>query len=115
MFESSAGKKFLYALHPAYKAPSRKTLSSSLLNKVYEMTKTRMNEMISGMQILNIITVESSNIRNNRICNISLHIPSSSIHYISEDILSKQMTATAAAQWLRNHFITLTEGDIARI
>jgi len=115
MFESPAGKKFLHALHPAYKAPSRKTLSGPLLDKVYEMTKMRTNDMISGMQILNIVTDESSNIRNNRICNISLHTPTGHIHYISEDIQSKQMTATAAAQWLRNHLITLTKGDIARI
>ena len=62
MFESPAGKKFLHALHPAYKAPSRKTLSGPLLDKVYEMTKMHTNDMISGMQILNIVTDESSNI-----------------------------------------------------
>src|SRR5205814_3618479 len=32
-----------------------------------------------------------------------------------EDIQSKQMTAAAAAQWLRNHLVTLMKGDIARI
>lgn len=79
------------------------------------MTKTRTNEMISGMQTLNVVTDESSNIRNNRICNISFHTSSGSIHYVSEDIQSKQMTATTAAQWLRNHLITLTNGDISRI
>ena len=115
MFESPARKKFLHALHPAYKAPPRKTLSGPLLDKVYEMTKTHTNEMISGMQTLNIVTDESSNIQNNRICNISLHTPSGRIHYVSEDIQSKQMTATAVAQWLRNHLVTLTKGDIACI
>src|SRR5439155_6012647 len=115
MIESPAGKKFLHALHPAYKAPSRKTLSGPLLDKVYKMTKTRTNEMISGMGTLNIVTDESSNIRNNRIYNISLHTPSGRIHYVSKDIQSKQMTATAVAQWLRNHLVTLMKGDIARI
>src|SRR5579859_402419 len=58
---------------------------------------------------------ESSNIRGSRICNISVHSPSSDLHYISEDICAKQMTAAAAAQWLRNHLTVLSNGNLSRI
>ena len=100
MFESPSGKKFLQALHPAYKPPSRKTISGPLLDKCYEMTKTHTDEMISSLQNINVVTDESSNIRSARICNISVHTSSGSIHYVSEDIKAKQMNATTAAQWL---------------
>src|SRR5439155_10138143 len=56
MFESPSRKKFLQALHPAYKPPSQKTISGPLLDKVYEMTKTRTDEMISNLPNINVIT-----------------------------------------------------------
>jgi len=79
------------------------------------MVKSRTDDMIAVMNLINIVTDESSNIRGSRICNISVHSPSGSLHYISEDIRAKQMTAIAAAQWLRNHLITLSNGDLSRI
>ena len=115
MFESPSGKKFLQALHPVYKHPSRKTISGPLLDKVYEMTKTRTDEMISNLPNINVITDKSSNIQSARISNISVHTPSGTLHYVSEDIQVKQITAIAAAQWLRNHLLAMTNGDLLRI
>src|SRR5579859_6581591 len=97
MFENPFGKKFLHALNPAYKPPSRKTLSGPLLDSTYASTQTRMNELIAPMPNLNIVTDESSNIAGARICNITIHSASGSLHYISEDIRTKQMNAAAAA------------------
>src|SRR6266496_3545211 len=58
---------------------------------------------------------ESSNVRHARICNISIHSEHDSLHYISEDIHAKQMTAVEAAKWLRNHLIGLSNEDLTRI
>jgi len=115
MYELASGKKFIEALNPAYKAPTRKTIAGSLLTSVYTMTKSRTNDIIAAMDLINVITDESSNISGSRICNISVHSPSGSLHYISEDIYAKQMTAPAAAQWLRNHLLELSNGDLSRI
>src|SRR5271155_5396656 len=115
VYESAIGKRFVRALHPAYKAPSRKTISGPLLDKVYDMTKTQSDRMLSSLDTLNVVTDESSNIRSSRICNISVLTPSGSVHYISEDIQAKQMNATAAVQWLRTHLLALANGDPSRI
>ena len=115
MFENASGKMFLRTLNPAYKPPTRKTVSGPLLDSVYTMTKDQTDAMIAAMDLLNIITDESSNIRGSRICNISVHSPSGSLHYLSEDLRAKQMTAAAAAQWLRNHLLVLSNGDLSRI
>jgi len=71
--------------------------------------------MIAAMDLLNIITDESSNIRGFRICNISVHSPSGSLYYLSEDLCAKQMTAAAAAQWLRNHLLVLSNVNLSCI
>ena len=115
MFESEFCKTFLKALNPAYKPPSRKAISGPLLDSVYTMVKNHMDEVIATLPNINIVTDESSNIRNARICNISVHSAIGSLHYISEDIRAKQMTAAASAQWLRNHLHTLSKGDLSRI
>jgi len=115
MFENPFGKKFLHALNPAYKPPSRKTLSGPLLDSTYVSTQTHMNELIATMSNLNIVTDESSNIAGARICNITIHSASGSLHCISEDIRAKQMNAAAAAQWLRNHLLALSNGDLSLI
>src|SRR5579859_7064256 len=114
MFENASSKMFLQVLNPAYKPPTRKTISSPLLNSVYTMNKDRTDAMIAVMDLLNIITDESSNIRGSRIWNISVHSPSGSLHYLSEDLRAKQ-TAAAAAQWLRNHLLVLSNGNFSHI
>ena len=103
------------ALNPAYKPPSPKTISCLLLDSVHSMIKNHVDEVITSLPNINIVTDESSNIKNARICNISVHSGFGSLHYLSEDIRAKQMTAAASAQWLRNHLHTLSKGDLSRI
>ena len=100
MYENAVGKKFLKEMNPAYKPPGRKAIAGPLFDSVFTMTKSRTDDMISALNLINIVTDESSNIRGSRICNISVHSPYGSLHYISEDIRAQQMTAAAAAQWL---------------
>jgi hypothetical protein len=115
MFENPFAKKFLHTLNPAYTPPSRKTVSGPLLDSAYTFTKIQVDAIIATLPNINIVTDESSNIAGSRICNISVHSPSGSLHYISEDIKVKQMTVAVEAQWLRNHLLTLSKGDLFRI
>jgi len=115
VYDNPFGKKFLQTLNPAYKPPSRKLLSGQLLDSVFSVVKARTDEIIAAMPNINVTTDESSNIRGARICNISIHSDSGSLHYVSEDIRAKQMGAVANAEWLRSHLLTLSNNDPTRI
>ena len=115
IFEEPHVKKLIHHLNPAWKPPSRKAISGPLLDAVYANVKKQTDQYISTLPHINIITDESSDINRTRICNISIHSKCGSMHYTSEDIGANRMTAVSAAQWLRNHLITLTNGDLTRL
>jgi len=115
VFDSPFHKQFLESLNPAFKPPSRKMISTHLLDKVFSIVKVRTDDAISAMPNVNVSTDESSNIRGARICNISVHSESGSYHYLSEDIGALQMNATANADWLRTHLLTLSKNDPTRV
>src|SRR5947207_6493515 len=77
--------------------------------------KQQIDELIIELHSLNIVTDESSNIKHMRICNISIHTPHGSLHYISENIHAKRMDAIGAARWLKDHLHTLTNGNLKRL
>ena len=109
-------KKFLSALNPAYKGPpTRKTIAGPLLDAAYSEIKGKVDAILNDLDWLNIVTDESNDINHSRICNISIHTPYGSLHYISEDIGAKRMDAAGCANWLRTHLQKLTDNDFARI
>jgi hypothetical protein len=109
-------KKFLSALNPAYKGPpTRKTIAGPLLDAAYSEIKGKVDAILNDLDWLNIVTDESNDINHSRICNISIHTPYGSLHYISEDIGAKRMDAAGYANWLRTHLQKLTDNDFARI
>lgn len=112
MYENSYTKDFLHRLNPAYKPPSRMTIAGPLLDEVYSAIKARTDVLISSLDGINVITDESSNINTNRIANISVHSRYGALHYVSENIRAKRMTASAAAQWLRNHLLALSNNRL---
>ena len=97
MFESTFATMFLHGLNSAYKPPSRKMISGPLLDTVYSQVKMRTGNVITTLQHINVITGESTNINSTRISNISIQLDASSLHYISEDIRTIQMTAFTSA------------------
>src|SRR5579859_1324885 len=92
LFDNEFGKQFLKALNTAYKPPTRQLLTGRLLDSVYTVVKKHTENIIAAMPNLNVSTDESSNIKSARICNISVHSESGSLHYLSEDILATRMT-----------------------
>src|SRR5579859_5332219 len=115
MYENSFTKDFLRHLNPAYTPPSRAMIAGPLLDEVHSNIKTRTNALVSSLDHINVSTDESSNINSNRIADISIHSEYGGLHYISENIRAKRMTAPAAAQWLRSHLLTLSNYQLNRI
>ena len=115
MFESQFAKDFFNDACPAYKLPSRDAISGPLLDNVYKQVKNRTEQVVEKLLHINVITDESTDINTARICNISIHSPRGSLHYLSEDIRAMQTTAATSAQWLRNHLNQVANHNPDRI
>jgi Protein of unknown function (DUF 659) len=115
IYESDAMKVALNKLNPAYKPPTRQAISTHLLDSAYESLKVKVDAVIQGLHFLNVISDESTNINNNRIFNISLHTDAGAIHWHSEDIGDRQMTASNIANILKTRLLELSNGDLKRI
>jgi hypothetical protein len=81
--ESSTMQQALQHLNLAYKPPFHKTVAGPLLDIAYSGLKVRVGKAIRSEPWLNVITDESSNINNARICNISVHTDLGSFHWLS--------------------------------
>ena len=115
MYENPFSRTFLRNLNPAYKPPSRNTISGPLLEEVHSNIKTRTDILLSSLDCIDVSTDESSNITSARICNISVHSKYGALYYVSEDIGAKRMTSLAATQWLRNHLLVLSNHRLDRV
>lgn len=102
-------------LNPAYKPPTRKTIAGPLLDESFAKLQSQVNQLISGLPLLNIVTDESTNINDARIANISIHTPYGAFHYISEDVGTRRLSAENTATWLQSHLEVLSNGDLSRI
>jgi Protein of unknown function (DUF 659)/hAT family C-terminal dimerisation region len=108
-------KKFLFRLNPAYTPPTRKAIAEPLLDEIYSNVKARTDVLVAHLDRINVSLDESTNIKANRIVNISIHSVYGSLHYISEDVRSKRMTGSATAAWLRDHLRVLSNQRLDRI
>lgn len=70
LLEHPLWREALQALRPDYEVPSRKMLSTSLLNEEYTKVKNEINEKIQQAKILHIAVDGWSNLRNDSIINI---------------------------------------------
>lgn len=102
-------------MNAAYKPPSRKLISGRLLDISYNNWKSKIEETVSNLPYLNVITDGSTNITNQRIHNISIHTNQGSIYHLSKDIGNISMNAMNQAKWLKDHFHDLCNGDFKRI
>lgn len=115
LFESEALLDFLHKLNPAYKPPTRKTISNTLLTNVYDGIKVDVSTILQDLQHINIVTDESTNVNGSRILNLSINTPRGSFHWISEDIGSRQFSATEIVTWLKSQLQILTNNDLKRV
>ena len=114
-FEKPAMQRALHRLNPAYTPPTRKPIAENLLDNAYDKVKAKVDAHLDTLSHLNIVTDESSNINRSRIANISVHTVDGSFHWLSEDIGAMQSNAINVADWLEQHLIKLTNGNLQRI
>lgn len=115
VFESPAMKRALYRLNPAFEPPTRQAISGPLLDSAYNKLKDEVDEILNKETNLNIITDESSNINKSRIANISVNTQFGTFYLLSEDLGAMRSTSTNMANWLEQHLLTLTQGNLQRI
>jgi hypothetical protein len=114
-FEKPAMQRALHRLNPAYTPPTRRPIGEKLLDNAYDSVKAKVDAHLNTLSQLNIITDESSNINHSRIANISIHTADGSFHWLSEDIGALQSNAINVADWLEQHLLKLTNGNLQRI
>lgn len=115
VFESPEMREAFKELHPAYTPPNRKALSGPLLDQVYEKVKVKVDELLSSLQCINIVTDESTDINSTRINNLSIHTPHGAIFWSSDDVGATQNTAENLAQWVKGKMNEISEGNLLRI
>lgn len=93
---------FITALDPSYKPPDRHTISGKILNEYYKQISKEVNALLKTSSHLNIVTDKTTNIRNQRIINLSLTNGKYSFYYCSHDIGSQTINADAVANWVYN-------------
>jgi Protein of unknown function (DUF 659)/hAT family C-terminal dimerisation region/BED zinc finger len=114
-YENRYEKQFLFRLNPAYKPPTCQAIASDLLEEIYSNVKGRTDVLIKHLDRINVSLDETTNIRSNRIVNISIHSVYSSLHYLSKDVRSKRMTGSATAEWLRDDLLVLSNQRLDRV
>jgi hypothetical protein len=78
MFESPEWMEFFKVL--GYTPPTRKTLSSTLLDECYQKVKEDVQAVFRASQQLGIVADESNNIMSDRIENVSVMCKGTSYH-----------------------------------
>jgi hypothetical protein len=99
-------RRFLNRLNPSWPIPSRQTLAGTLLEDGFGRLQEQVNSVIREMHLINVIIDESKNISHARIGNISIHHKEYALHYLSEDLGARRMTAVGATHWLLSHLQT---------
>lgn len=100
-FEASKELRNSYRLlNPAVEFPSRKELSTTLLDKQYELTMSKVYKRLDSEPLLNFSIDETSNICRQRIQNVCINTRSYGAFYgFSEDIKDQTMNAEHSADW----------------
>jgi hypothetical protein len=115
VYDSAEMRDAFKVVNPAYSPPTRKALAGTLLDRVHARVKAHIDDIISGLQHINIVTDESADINSTRIANISIHTSMGAIFWSSDDVGAIQMTADNLATWLRTKLLEISNNDLAKI
>lgn len=98
MFESEKWSKFFKKLRPAFTLPSRKQLSTTLLEKVYNDVRQKVNEDIQKSDAITLISDGWTNIRSEGIINYMVHTNNCDYFYDFSTPKSARHTGNYIAQ-----------------
>jgi hypothetical protein len=96
-----------------YWPPNRILVGGDLLDQQYTEVQSKVNALICGQESLNFVLDESSNIRSQRIVNLSVVIPQyGSIYLPNENIGRQDLTASFFTNWFTKQ---ASQYDLTRI
>jgi hypothetical protein len=99
-FDSTKMQRFLQALNPNYKIPSRTTIATKILDHCYTIVHQQLEKALKRIEYLNICIDETTNIQLNRIINLSITNGERSYYWCSKDIGKTSITVSATADWV---------------
>ncbi len=117
-FENSYVLAHHQALCSSYKSLSRKLVADKLLNKVYEIVKLQVMQMLNSCNHLSFFTNETINIRKKRVINLCCHVSSFNDEnfYLKAIIeVAKKMSAVVQAEWVINDCKKTIDNQLERI
>jgi hypothetical protein len=94
-------QRFIKALDPQYKIPSRTTVTQSLLADCYRATREELDVILARTRYINITVDESTDIRRRRILNMSVTDGETSYHWCSKQIMGVSLSASMIADWIQ--------------
>jgi len=114
-FEHTSVKAFFRQLRPAWHPPSRDTLSESLLEDVYEDTKKEVDSYLDTQDYLNCCFDESTNIKGDRVMNLSLTTEKGAFFDSNIDLGAATVSAEFCADLAEKRLQTVTRGKMSRV
>jgi hypothetical protein len=96
-----------------YRPPNRILVGGDLLDQQYAEVQSKVNALIRSQESLNFVLDESSNIRSQRIVNLSVVIPQyGSIYLANENIGRQDLTASFFTDWFTKR---ASQYDLTRV
>ena len=99
-----------------YKSPGRDQMSDKLLDEEYMDTKDKVETILKESLLLNVISDENDNVKDERILNMTIltkdHHP---FYAFSESAGDKRLDAAENGRWILAKMLELTGGDLGKI
>jgi len=100
LFEDPVLIDFIKSLKSDYNPPSRSTISISILPQCYSIVEREVAAELKKLQYFNLCVDETTNIRGQRILNLSISTPSCSYYITSEDMADQNLNAQVISLWV---------------
>jgi hypothetical protein len=114
-FEHTSIKAFFQQLRPAWHPPSQEMLSESLLEDVYEDTKKEVDSYLNTQGYLNCCFDESTNIKGDRVMNLSLSTEKGAFFDSNIDLGAATVSAKFCADLAEKRLQIITRGKMSRV
>ena len=100
VFEGHYLGRFHKKLNPVYTGPSRKVLSTTILNECYQETRNDVFGIVKRSNIINLITDESSTSARDRVINLCIHTTRGPFHIKHALVPLGTSSAERQAAWI---------------
>ena len=99
----------------AFTPPSRRVLSSTLLDESFKSVREDVQQVFRSSPQLGIVADESTNITGDRIENVSVMCEGTSYHWANTYCADRDADAETAVESIREQAVEITNGDLDKI